>query len=77
MKFKINDKVRVICADKETSTYTTRSMVGEVAKVVKYSGVSGIPYTLYFEDKNYSLNFMEKELEPVAKVGEQLLLFEL
>lgn len=77
MKFEIGDEVRIISADEETSTPTTQSMIGETAKIVAYSGVTLMPYTLHFEVDNLKLNFMEKELERYRKIGEQLLLFEL
>jgi len=71
--FKIGDEVRVICADEETCTPTTRSMIGEIAKIVDHSGITSVPYTLHFEADNLKLNFMEKELERCRKIGEQLL----
>ena len=64
-------------SNKETSTYSTQAMVGRVANIVKLSGVHSIPYGIYFESENWTLNFMEKEIELHRKIGEQLLLFEL
>ena len=73
MKFKIGDIVKVVCADKKSSTYSTREKIGQVGKIVKSSGVKHIPWSIYFETNNEILNFMEKEIELNTKINEQLL----
>ena len=75
--FKIGDKVKIICADKATSTITTRLMTGRIAKIIKFSGITNMPYSVYFEDENITLNFMEKELKLAVMPWEQLMLFEI
>jgi len=77
MKFKVGNIVKIICADEISSTYSTRNKIGQTGKIVKFSCYSLIPYAVYFEDDNMTLNFMEKEIKLNMEVGEQLLLFEL
>ena len=77
MKFKVNDTVKIVCADEVSSTHSTRSKIGQTGMIIKLSGVRFIPYAIYFEAENVTLNFTEEEIEKVSRKGEQLLLFEL
>ena len=73
MKFKVGDIVKVICADKKSSTYSTKEKIGQIGRIVKSSGVNYIPWSIYFETDNVTLNFMEKEIILNIKINQQLL----
>ena len=73
MKFEVGNIVKVVCADIESSTYSTREKIGQVGKIVHPSGVNHIPWSIYFEIDNVTLNFMEKEITLNIKINQQLL----
>ena len=71
--FKVGNTVKIVCADKRSSTYSTREKIGQVGKIVQSSGVNRIPWSVYFETDNVILNFMEKEMVLNIKINQQLL----
>lgn len=70
MGFKIGDKVKLIDCP-------TKSKIGKIGVIVKiYPPDSGCQYRVRI-GMGWSCPMYEKEIEPVLKIGEQLLLFEL
>ena len=72
MRFKIDDIVKIVCADVDTSVESTKEKIGQVGKIVKFSGVQNIPYCVFFEESGDTLDFMEKEIALDVKIGQQL-----
>ena len=72
MKFKIGDKVKIICIDTITGTRSVHAKIGQAGIVNKLTGIIHMPYTVYFASDKCMLNFMEKEIKKDIEVGEQL-----
>ena len=72
MRFKIDDIVKIVCADVHTCVKRTKEKIGQVGKIVKFSGVQNIPYSVSFEEVGDTMNFMEKEIVLDVKIGQQL-----
>ena len=73
MKFKVGDKVKIICVDTKTGSSGTEAKIGHIGMVHKFSNIPSMPYTIYFKPDGFKINFMEKELEKYNEVGKQLL----
>jgi len=82
--FKVGQKVRVkqwldMPEDLQAGYGMNVCKIGEVGTIVNILDVeiSVNSYDVIFENNEYPMFFLEGELEPDIKVGEQLLLFEL
>jgi len=70
MNFKIGDKVKIV------SSYFM-SKKGKIVTIINiYPSGSGCKYRIK-DDKGWECPMYEKELQPMIRKGEQLLLFEL
>ena len=71
MRFKKGDKVKIV-------KFTHRHRIGQVGTIIE-TYFAEFPETMFpyrVKVGCWNCPMMESELEPVAKVGEQLLLFE-